>query len=165
MSLCEDGYFHHAPCDLVETVKRAVDDLRDAALARLITLDFELIGQPCQVQGDAAHLYHSVLNLVDNAIRYSLARAKVDVSLIFWTNDIHIRVRDTGPGIPEDILSHLFDRYYQGQPASGDEAGIGLGLEVVRATVEAHRGTISARNVPNYGAEFEITLPGSLRIL
>lgn len=164
MSLTEEGHFHYAPCDLIEAVSHAVDDLRDAAHAKSIAVDFEIIGEAYQVQGDAAHLYHSVLNLVDNAIRYSPEGAKVSVSLIFWKKDVHIRVRDNGSGIPEDVLPYLFDRYFQGQQASGEEPGIGLGLEVVRATIEAHRGTITARKVPKYGMEFEITLPGSLRI-
>ncbi len=150
--------------DLVEAVSRAVDDLRDVADAKSIFLDFQLMGEPFTIQGDAAHLYRAVFNLVDNAIRYSPRRAEVAVTLIFWHNDIIIRVRDTGPGIPEQDLPHIFDRYYRGQTPNG-QSGLGLGLEMVRMVVEAHRGSVVAHNADDQGAEFIITLPVTLRVL
>jgi signal transduction histidine kinase len=163
-ALSEESPIHHVPCDLVEAVSRAVDDLRDAAAAKSIDVNFQLVGDPYWIKGDATHLYRSVSNLVDNAIRYSPPDAHVSVTLGFWYNDIVIRVCDTGPGIPEDDLPYLFDKYFRGKRSPDGQGGIGLGLELVRATVEAHRGTVVARNVEDHGAEFIITLPTTLRV-
>ncbi len=158
----EDLFAHFAPYDLIEEIMRVIDDLQDMAAEWSVRLDFQLMGEPYLIQADGAHLYRSMLNLVDNAIRYSPRGAQVSISLGFWHNDIIIRVRDSGPGIPEDDLPYLFEKYFRSGHSSGDHAG--LGLEMVRATVEAHRGTIAARNADDGGAEFTITLPGSLRI-
>jgi signal transduction histidine kinase len=160
-ALSEDPMLHQSPCDLIEIVGRAVNDMHNAAVAKSMALDFQVIGDPYVIQGDAAHLYRSVLNLVDNAIKYSPPGEQVFVALCFSHNEIIIRVRDTGPGIPAEDLPLLFDRYFRGKQSS--QAGVGLGLELVRATVEAHRGAVVARNVEDGGAEFVITLPGTLR--
>jgi signal transduction histidine kinase len=162
--LNEDQTMHHSTCDLVEIANRATADMHGMASAKSTSLDFQLIGDPYFIKGDAAHLYHSVLNLIDNAIRYSPNGSQVAVALFFGQNDIIIRVRDTGPGIPEDDLPLLFDRYFRGKPSAGGQTGVGLGLEMVRATVDAHRGTVIARNVEGAGAEFIITLPATLRV-
>jgi signal transduction histidine kinase len=71
-------------------------------------------------------------------------------------------VRDTGPGIPEEHLPHIFDRFYKSDASRTDpysKSGSGLGLSIVKAIVERHGGTVSAANVPSGGAEFTITLP------
>ncbi|MCC7446389.1 MAG: GAF domain-containing protein [Anaerolineae bacterium] len=163
-ALNKDTLTQHTPCDLIEVVTRAVDDLKRAADARVTRVTYQLSGDPYYIQGDAAQLYRSVYNLVDNAIRYSPPRSQVWVALIFSANDIIIRVCDTGPGIPEEDLPYLFDKYYRGRQTMDGNAGIGLGLELVRATVEAHKGTISVRNGEDYGADFVITLPATLRL-
>jgi signal transduction histidine kinase len=152
---------HQLPCDLIEIVGQAVNDMHNAAAAKSMSLDFQVIGDPYVIQGDAAHLYRSVFNLMDNAVQYSPEGEQVFVALCFSHNEILIRVRDTGPGIPPDDLPLLFDRYYRGKQSN--QSGVGLGLELVRATVEAHRGAVVARNVEDGGAEFIITLPSTLR--
>lgn len=164
VALGDPTHFRYGQCDLVDTVARAVDDLQDTASARSITLNFKLMGErPYMILGDSAYLYRSVFNLTDNAIRYSPDGAEVSVVLVFG-DEIMIRVRDTGPGIPEEDLPCLFDKYIRGSQSFDGQGGIGLGLEVVRATVEAHRGKVIARNVDDHGAEFIITLPSSLRV-
>ncbi len=162
MALNEDFLPQQIPCDLIEIVSRAVNDMHRAAANKGTSLDYQVSGDPYIIQGDAAHLYRAIYNLVDNAIRYSPPESQVFVALCFFHNEILIRVRDTGPGIPQDDLPLLFDRYYRGKQTA--QAGVGLGLELVRATAEAHRGGVIARNVELGGAEFIITLPGMLRV-
>lgn len=154
---------HFATCDLFEVIVRAIEDLQDAAAQKTIGVDFQMMGEPYFIQGDSSHLYRSVFNLLDNAIRYSPTGAQVWLALIFGHHEIIVRVRDTGPGIPEDILPHLFESYVF-KPSADGQPGIGLGLEVVRATAEAHRGRVYARNAEDQGAEFVITLPSNLRV-
>lgn len=163
--LSDTNIIVHHPCNLVEAVTQAVEDRRQVAEAKLITLDFQVIGAPYYIYGDSAYLYRAVFNLVDNAVRYSPPGARVSVSLGFMPGEVLIRVCDTGPGIPADDLPHLFERYYRSKDASSGTCGLGLGLELVRATVEAHRGRVTARNAEAGGAEFVMSLPETLRVM
>jgi signal transduction histidine kinase len=152
------------PCQLDDAVARAVSDMEGAALAKSINLSYEVVGTPYMIQGDTSRLYRSVLNLVDNAIKYSPEGAQVEVMLAFGDITVAIVVRDSGPGIPEEELPHVFEKYYRVNQAADGQTGIGLGLALVRATIEAHRGTVSAQNAEGEGAEFIITLPATLRV-
>jgi len=154
--------FEHLPCDLVDEATRAISDLHSTAATRDIRFQLQVIGEPVMVMGDAAHLHRSIWNLLDNAVRYSPSGGEVGLTLVFSPTEILIRVRDWGPGIPEDDLPYLFDRYYRGYQLGIENGGIGLGLELVWTTVKAHRGTVTARNIDGQGAEFIISLPGTL---
>jgi len=164
VSLNEVPLHKPAPCDLVALARRAVNDLEGAALARSIQLEFEVSGAPYEITGDEQRLYRSVLNLVDNAIKYTPEGVRVKIGLQFEEDCVTIRVRDHGEGIPPEDLPHLFEQYYRGTRARGERSGIGLGLAVVQATARAHGGEATACNAPDGGAEFTITLPGSLRL-
>lgn len=163
-ALSEDPRLNMEPCDLIEVVNRALEEMQAPADIKSTQLSFQLIGDPYLIYGDSSYLYRSILHLLDNAIKYSPRGAEVNVAIVFWHNNVTIRVRDTGPGIPEEDLPHLFDRYYRGKGSADSQAGMGLGLEFVRTTAESHRGTLTARNAQDQGAEFVITLPISLRV-
>lgn len=151
-------------CDLVELAHRAVSDLEGAALVRGIKVDMSINGEPFAVHGDANRLYRSVLNLVENALKYSPDGAWVKVILDFTEDALNIIVQDSGPGISSADLPHVFERYFRGEQALSTKAGIGLGLSLVQATIKAHGGTVSARNADEGGAELKVTLPASLRV-
>lgn len=150
-----------ADCHLSKLVKNAVEDLEGAALAKKIKIELKESGTPYKIKGDSTHLYRSILNLIDNAIKYSPEETQVSVALTFWGETITIQVRDDGPGIPEKDLPYVFDRFYRGEAEEGKEGGVGLGLATVKTIVEAHSGLVSAQNIPNHGAEFTITLPAA----
>lgn len=153
----------HQCCDLLEMVKRAVHDRQRAAKDKGIRLELQASGTPYPIFGDESSLYRAALNLIDNAVRFSGPRAQVRVALDFSPCEIILVVSDTGPGIPEDLLPHLFRRYFRGRGTAEGRPGIGLGLEVVRTAVEAHHGTVLARNRDTGGAEFVLWFPGALR--
>ncbi|MBZ0275983.1 MAG: FHA domain-containing protein [Anaerolineae bacterium] len=157
--LSETPMLNHAACDLVEIVQRAISDLTHPAAQKDIRIALHMMGEPYFIVGDGHYLYRSILNLVDNGIKFSPRGAQVAVTLAFGCSDVIIRVRDSGPGIPEEHLPYLFDKYFRGKPAPDSEPSLGLGLELVRATIEAHRGTVIARNHEDGGAEFIVTLP------
>jgi K+-sensing histidine kinase KdpD len=161
-ALSELSAFHFIQCDLVEVAARAIEDSQVLALPKAIELEFQVMGDGYPILGDEIFLYRSILNLLDNAVRFSPRSTRVTLTLVFSPHDVIIRVRDAGPGIPEDRLPELFDKYYRSQSDAGGHDGLGLGLELVRATVEAHRGTIVARNMEQRGAEFIVTLPNTL---
>ena len=163
-AMTDESTAHHKPCDIGEAVRRAIADSNKKAQAKFIDLKFQVLGTPYRIHGDLGRLYRSILNLLDNGIKYTPPSGQIQVSLVYMDNDIVVKVRDTGPGIAEDDLPYLFDRYFPSQPSTEGEVGVGLGLELVRSTVEAHRGSVTARNADGGGAEFTIKLPAALRV-
>jgi two-component system sensor histidine kinase KdpD len=99
-----------------------------------------------------------LVNLLDNALRYSPPEQPIDVIVLPKDHQIEIGVADKGIGIPPDDLEHIFDRFYRLQ-RPGDVGGTGLGLSICRGIVEAHGGRIRAQNRSGGGACFVITLP------
>jgi len=145
--------------DMVALCKDAMTDLSGAALAKSIDVTFQLSGTPKLTIGNKTYLHRSMLNLLDNAIKYSPENTQILLSLLFTPDAVRITVRDDGKGIPEEDLPYIFDRYYRGRQEEGDELGVGLGLELVKATIETHGGTVKVRNVDGHGAEFVVELP------
>lgn len=117
------------------------------------------------VCGDPHRLEQALQNLAANAIRHSPEGGVVRFHAMRFGDATRITVRDEGPGIPQEHLPHIFDRFYKVQfsRTAGEAAtGSGLGLSIVKAIVEQHRGTVSAANRAGGGAVFEIVLPGTV---
>jgi two-component system phosphate regulon sensor histidine kinase PhoR len=151
------------PCDMEHVVATVMSDAEGAALHKSIHVDYQMTGKPYHILADETRLYHMLLNLVDNAIKYSPEDTTIYVKLDFSDEKITIRVQDEGEGIPEQDLPRLFDKYYRGTEAKV-HPGAGLGLSVVWAIADAHDGRASVRNRAEGGAEFEVVLPGTLRV-
>lgn len=114
-----------------------------------------------KVRGDAPMLQRLVANLLDNAIRYTPAGGRVEVSLEAPPAagaPVCLRVRDTGAGIAPEHLPHIFERFYRGDP-SRSTSGAGLGLSLVRAVAQAHGGRVAAASRPGEGTTFTVELP------
>ncbi|HEX5108216.1 MAG TPA: HAMP domain-containing sensor histidine kinase [Vicinamibacterales bacterium] len=110
-----------------------------------------------EVMGDPERLEQALQNLVANALRYTPDEGRISLATERANGDVRIIVRDSGPGIPGDHLPHIFDRFYKVDASRKAAAGSGLGLSIVKAIIERHGGTITARN--DGGAVFEIILP------
>jgi signal transduction histidine kinase len=118
-----------------------------------------------RVAGDAQALETALLNLLDNAVKYSRDRLEVEVEV--WGDgdgQAHVRVRDRGIGISRTHLPFVFTRFYRiGAEVRRSRTGTGLGLFIVRAIVKGHRGSVSVDSAgPDRGSTFTITLPGLL---
>jgi len=98
------------------------------AYKKNIDLGFDGAGREVMVHGDASRLTELINNLVDNAIRYTPAGGTVDLVLTRDAGAIRIEVRDTGPGIPDDELERVFDRFYRGNGANVQGSGLGLAI-------------------------------------
>jgi len=164
-NLNDEPTLRQQPFDLLDTINVAVEEMRPLAQSKAIALNLEVMGTPCFIQGDSAMIYRGILNLLDNAIKYVPDEGSITVHIIFNNHEIVIRVQDSGPGIPEEDLPYIFDQYYRGGSSNDGQPTIGLGLEYVRSTIEAHRGHILVRNAEGGGAEFILSLPGRLRIV
>jgi len=123
------------------------------------------------VMGDEARLKQVISNLIQNAIKYSPHGGPITVSLCQYENKegdggrtIEVRVEDTGIGIPNDTLPHLFERFYRGSNIDGSRTrGIGLGLYIVAELLRMHGGAIRAESdgIPGQGSRFIFTLPAA----
>jgi K+-sensing histidine kinase KdpD len=151
------------PCNLEMIIKKSLGDVEGAALHKSIKLTYEVNGEPYKILGDEMRLYHMALNLVDNAIKYSPEHTTVGVQLTYNKLEVLLQVHDEGPGIAEEDMERVFDKYYRGAKAKA-QPGAGVGLSVVASIAAAHGGRATVRNRPEGGAAFLISLPGSLRV-
>ncbi len=117
-------------------------------------------GEDASFRGDEELLRRLVLNLLDNAIRYTPQNGRVTASLERCGDSMCIRVADTGIGISAEAVPHVFERFYRGDPArSRSEGGFGLGLAIVKWIAESHHGTVEVESVPGTGSRFTVLLP------
>lgn len=158
----ESAQLTQEPCDLNKIVTSIIDDVQGATLSKEIEVGLKESGDAYLILGDSNRLYHMILNLVDNAIKYSPTKSRVDIVIQYNDESITILVQDEGPGVPEEDQELIFDKYFRGRQID-DEPGAGLGLSVVRTIAEAHGGEVSVSNLSDRGAEFKIALPAALR--
>ncbi|QQQ77042.1 HAMP domain-containing histidine kinase [Saccharothrix sp. 6-C] len=146
----------HEPVDLVEVVERALD----RAKRRATDVDFVVEVQPWSLLGDSSALERAVLNLLDNAVKFSPARGVVRLSLKqLGDGSAVVEVADSGPGIADGDLPHVFERFYRSSEAR-TLPGSGLGLAIVKQVAERHGGLAYVGRAPEGGAMFTIRLPG-----
>ncbi len=150
-------------CDMSKIVQTVIQDVEGAARYKSISVGWNPSGEPYKISADETRLYHMVLNLVDNAIKYSPVGAQVDIQLDYSEFLLTLTVADEGPGIPEAEIPNVFDRFYRGEQAKS-HPGSGLGLSAVKVIVDAHGGRVEVANRPDRGAIFSVKLPGSLRL-
>ena len=145
------------PLDLESVVEETLKDVEGTASLKKIRLRTEIVGEPYLIDGDERRLARCLLNLLDNAIKYSPEDSAVFIALTYCKDSVILQVSDQGPGIDSEDLPYIFDQFYQGK--RHDKSGVGLGLQLVQATVAVHDGTVTVRNLEDAGAEFTITLP------
>jgi heavy metal sensor kinase len=132
--------------------------LEAAAGARQIDLECRCPGDVA-FRGDQELLRRLVLNLLDNAIRYTPAGGKILVSLEAAGSEVRILVSDTGIGIPPEAAPYIFGRFYRGDQArSRQNGGFGLGLSIVKWIAESHKGTVNVTSEPGKGSTFTVQL-------
>lgn len=142
--------------DLLEECFRAAQVL---ASSKAVSLTLDPV-QDLLFQGDENLLRRMILNLLDNAIKYTPSGGQVSIKLSAETNGVKIIVSDTGIGIPAEHAGHIFERFYRVDPArSRAEGGTGLGLSIVKWAAEAHRGAINLTSEPGRGSTFTVSLP------
>jgi len=129
------------------------------AAAKAVELDLSAEAGLLPIRGDAFQLEQMLVNLVENAVKYT-DKGRIDVSLKRRGKECVIEVRDTGIGIPEDDLPHIFERFYAADPSRSRKlGGTGLGLSIVKHVVLLHQGRIDVRSRPGEGTTFTVTLP------
>jgi signal transduction histidine kinase len=146
------------PVRLADVVTRVVDLYRDVAEAKGVELEATAIAESLVVVGDPVRLEQVAANLVDNAVKYTPAGGRVTVTAVADDGRAALRVTDTGRGISPDEVPRIWDRLFRGDKSRA-ERGLGLGLSLVKAVVEAHGGTVDVLSAPGEGSTFSVSLP------
>ena len=146
-----------SPFDIREVIEKQIEGLRVVAERKKIELSFEHPEKPvAMVYGDKLKIETVVANLLDNAVKYTNVGGSVKVRLSETDKTILVEVTDTGIGIKEEELLHVFDIFYR---ADRTIEGTGLGLAVARRIVSDHGGVLSVRSIYGKGSTFWFTLP------
>jgi PAS domain S-box-containing protein len=153
-----------APTDLDEVMRNALESIETKAKRFGIELHYDTEDGPSSTEHrcvcDAQKIYQVLLNLLDNAIKYSDLGARVDVCMLEDPGFVTVRVSDTGVGIPEEDLPNLFDRFYRvNKDRSRATGGSGLGLAISKQIVELHGGRLSVSSEVGVGSTFDVRLP------
>ena len=164
ISEAESGAMHlrREPVDVRAVASRAIDLYRDVAEHEGVWLG--LTGEPLDgsdsivVSGDRTRLEQVAANLIDNAVKYTPVGGRVELHLRREQDDAVLEVRDTGAGIPAHDVPRIWERLFRGDRSRG-ERGLGLGLSLVRAIVEAHNGSVAVTSEAGQGSTFTIRLP------
>ena len=138
----------HAPANLElvnlgEIVRASLADVHELAAAKSIDLGLTADAN-IKVRGEPLDLIMLLGNLLDNAVRYTPNGGKVDVEILTGEGDALVNIRDTGPGIPENALPLVFNRFYRHNPTGTD--GSGLGLSIVAALTARNEAVVSLQN-------------------
>jgi heavy metal sensor kinase len=145
--------------DLAASCESCAERWRPIANAKSVIIEVQSDGEP-QVKGDPDDLDIIWNNLLDNAIRYSPTGGKVRMSIARKNGSAHIEVEDQGPGIREQDLQRIFDRFHRSDASrSRETGGYGLGLAISKAMVEAYGGHIDAKSRSGSGTTFYVELP------
>jgi len=148
---------HRAPVDLAALVETIVEQLEPVAQAQGLALTAELTAAPV-VQGDAEWLERLLLNLLDNAFKFTPRGGTVVVRLSEAGEAARLEVRDTGIGMAADVLPHVFERFYRADPARSSTVGVGLGLSLVQWIAQQHHATVSVTSTPGDGSAFVVDI-------
>ena len=147
--------------DMGALLKGAIEKFMLRAQQVQVTLQANVPDGLTALVGDGDRLAQVFMNLIDNALKFTPVNGQVTLSAKNVRGEMEISITDTGAGVAEEALPHLFDRFYQVDPsrAGGERHGAGLGLAIVKEIVEAHGGKIAVRSQVGHGTMFTIHLP------
>ena len=141
-------------CALLRTLAETYTPLSEQRGIRLV---LQPISGPTVLRADEGRLLQALGNLVGNALKFTPTGGEISVRATCEPSEVAFSVKDTGPGIPEAMIPHLFERFWQARHA--DKRGVGLGLAIVKGIVDAHGGTIRVDSILGRGSTFTFTLP------
>jgi two-component system, OmpR family, phosphate regulon sensor histidine kinase PhoR len=146
-----------SPVNLLSTLSKNIEILRMESDKKDIKILFDHPDKiPSVINADAMLIHRVITNLLDNAIRHTNPGGTITVRLSDRDEAALVQITDTGIGIPENHLPHIFDAFYR---VNRDSAGSGIGLFIVKSIIEAHGGEIRVESIPDKGSSFSFTLP------
>ncbi len=162
LSKLENGtvIFNLEPINGHEIIKHVVDITTPQAEAKNITINYNPCEEDWWFNVDYDHIRTAIMNIVSNAVKYTPDGGKLEVTTFLSGGLANLTVKDSGIGISEKDLPHIFDRFYRVKgKATRHITGSGLGLSLVKEVVEAHKGYIDVKSVPDEGTTFILSFP------
>ena len=139
-------------------IRDSIDELRDAADKKTVSVLFDATGQERMVLGDRDMLKEVFVNLISNGIKYNRSGGKITVSLAEKEDVLVVDVSDTGVGIAEEDIPRVGEDFYRVK-REGTAPGIGIGLAIVRKILDMHEGVLNIESKLNKGSKFSVFLP------
>jgi heavy metal sensor kinase len=149
---------HKEPADITVLIKEILTDIEILALQKNIEITVISETSDRSVNIDKERMRRVFYNIFDNAIKYSGENGKIEIDIERINEEVFINISDTGPGISEEDIPYIFDRFYRADKARCSE-GFGLGLSIAKSIVKAHGGNIEVKSRTGEGATFIISLP------
>ena len=148
------------PVDLNELIETVTRQMVPLAMEQDVTLKNRLLPENVVIDADADKLRQALVNLISNAISHTPANGNVIIRLQPESTRVRIEVRDEGPGIPEEDIPFVFDRFWRGDKSRNRSGGgSGLGLSIVQQIITMHGGEVSLESTPEEGSLFIVFLP------
>jgi signal transduction histidine kinase len=147
------------PLDLREVVSALAVRFRVIANDRRLRFDVSLTDRPLMTVGNRHELHNLITVILDNAMKYTAPGGTVSLRLGFEANDALLAIQDSGIGISEQDLPHIFERFYRADKARSPGDGIGLGLSIARSIADAHGAKITVSSVLGQGSTFCLRFP------
>ena len=146
--------------DMHELIKSNVDNLFIGHSDREVHITYDLRAETSVIQADPIHITNVIINLVNNAIKYSKGEPEIKITTKTENNFFILSVEDKGIGIQKNNLKHIFEKFYRVPTGNVHNVkGFGIGLYYIKTTVEAHKGHIKVVSEPEKGTRFDIFLP------
>jgi signal transduction histidine kinase len=157
----ESGRTHMAqePINMSEVISETLAMLQPQAAERQVSISLQTPETLPPLIGDRDRLKQVMVNLVSNAVKYNREEGRVDIEAKVGEDELSVAVRDTGKGIAEEDLPHIFEKFYRVDDSEQQTKGTGLGLSIAKHIIEVHGGTISVQSVRGQGSTFSFTLP------
>jgi signal transduction histidine kinase len=150
--------------NLREVIQEVVESFASASKKKRIEITNK-VSDKTNILGDEKSLARAFQNVIQNAVKYTPKKGKILITSKQSKDNIIVKIKDTGPGIPPEDLPNIFKRFYRGHNGQNlDIAGSGLGLSITKKIVEDHNGRINVKNAPKEGTIVGITLPLNKRI-
>lgn len=156
----QDARLHYEPFSMTELVQDVCQKFRLEAENKGIQLSTAISTQSAFVSADIGLIQRVLENLIENAIKYTPQGGQVAVSLLMGENTITTQITDTGQGIAEEDLPHIFERFYRVEKHRNMD-GTGLGLAIAKRIMQLHHSTIEVQSRPNLGTTFSFPLPST----
>jgi signal transduction histidine kinase len=154
------GDLRFEPVDLAELLADVHEKARPLAEAKDQRIVIERRGSP-RVSGDRASLRRLLWTLVDNAIKYTPTGGSIELSLESRGSEARVRVRDSGIGIPKEMLPRIFERFFRADPSRTQVEGSGLGLAIAKWIADTHHAAIFVESAEGRGTTFSVAFPAA----
>jgi two-component system sensor histidine kinase KdpD len=142
---------------IMNLIRSSADRLKSLLDGRPLEIQVQEGISPVSADPDMIGL--ALRQLIGNAVKYSTPGSTIAISATQTESTVTVRVRDQGPGVPQNELESIFERFYRGSRTQDSVAGTGMGLSVARDIIKAHQGRLWAENLPEGGAQFSFSLP------